>query len=135
MPFAPLGQRHRERLADSRRDTVRIVRIDEQRRFAFMSRSSETRQDKHSRVVGILRSDIFLGNEVHSVTQWGHEPNTSGAIKPGKRRVTVGTVDVTNRRPVCLTIGAVDAPAADPISCSISAYSGISVRLLGAIWR
>ena len=128
MPLAPLGQRHRERLADSRRDTVRIVRIDQQRRFAFLSRSSETRQDKHSWVVGILRCNIFFGDEVHSVTQWGHEPNARGAIKPGKRRVTIGTVDITNRRPVCLTLGAVDAPRGRP---NLLLHIGI-LRYLGA---
>ena len=97
-------------------DTVRIVRIDQQRRFAFLSRSSGTRQDKHSWVVGILRCNIFLGNEVHTITQRGHEPNTRGAIEPGKCRVAVGTVDVANRRPVCLTIGAVDAPRGNPFT-------------------
>src|SRR6185437_2827810 len=42
--------------------------------------------------------------------QRGHEPNARGAIKPGKCRVAIGTVDVTDRRPVCLTVLAVDTP-------------------------
>jgi trehalose-6-phosphate synthase len=40
-----------------------------------MRRTSEPRQDQHTRVIGILRGDIFLGNEIHTVTQWGHERN------------------------------------------------------------
>src|ERR1700720_2381599 len=74
-----------------------------------MSRASETRQDKYARIIGILGGDIFLGNEIHTVAQWSHEPNACGAIKPRKRRVAVGTVDVTDRRPIRLAIGAVDS--------------------------
>src|ERR1700755_92586 len=73
-----------------------------------MSRAGETRQDKYARVIGILRGDIFLGNEIHTVAQWSHEPDAGGAIKPGERRVAIGTVDVTDRRPIRLAIGAVD---------------------------
>ena len=65
------------------------------------------------RVASIRRAlgcNIFLRDEVHTVTQWGHEPNTRSAIKPGKCRVAVGAVDVTYRRPVSLTIRTVDAP-------------------------
>src|SRR5271157_1256982 len=94
-----------------------------------MSRASETRQDKYTWVIGVLRGDIFLGNEIHTITQRGHEPNTCGTIKPGKSRVAVGMVDVADRRPVCLTKSAINASRSR--SCSISAYSGISVRLFG----
>src|SRR5271166_4933308 len=74
-----------------------------------MRRASEPRQDKHTRVIRILRGDIFLGNEIHTVTQWGHQPNTCGTIKPGKSRMAVGMVDVTDRRPIRLTKGAINA--------------------------
>jgi hypothetical protein len=50
-----------------------------------MSRASEARQDEHTWVIRILRSDIFLGDEVHAVTQRGYEPSTRGAIEPGER--------------------------------------------------
>jgi hypothetical protein len=55
------------RAPDGRRDTVGIVRIDQQRRSAFVSRAGEPREDEHARIVGILRGDIFLGDEVHPI--------------------------------------------------------------------
>jgi hypothetical protein len=48
-----------------------------------MSRASEARQDEHTWVIRILR--IFLGDEIHAVTQRGYEPSTRGAIEPGER--------------------------------------------------
>ena len=109
VPFPSLGQWHRQRLPDGCRDAIGIVRIDQQRGFALMRRACEPRQDQHARVIRILRGDIFLGNEIHTVTQWGHQPNTCGTIKPGKSRMAVGMVDVTDRRPVRLTKGAINA--------------------------
>jgi len=79
-----------------------------------MSRAGEPRQDKHAWVIGILRGNIFLGNEIHTITQRGHEPNTCGTIKPGKSRVAVGMVDVADRRPVRLTKGAINASCNRP---------------------
>jgi hypothetical protein len=98
VPIAPLGQWHRECLPDGRRDAVRIVRIDQQCCFAFLSRASKTRQNKHARIIGILRSHIFLGDEVHSVSQWSHEPDPRGAIEPGKCRVAIGASSLPHRR-------------------------------------
>jgi hypothetical protein len=43
VPLSPIGQRHRKSLTDRRGDAVGIVRIYQQRRFAFLSRASETR--------------------------------------------------------------------------------------------
>src|ERR1700678_2100335 len=97
-----------------------------------MSRTSETRQDKHTRVIGILRGGIFLGDEVHSVTQRGHEPNTCGAIKPSKRRVAISTVDITDRRPVRLTKGAIDASRG---RSNVLLYFGIFRNLGAALGR
>src|ERR1700722_18935260 len=97
-----------------------------------MGRTSETRQDKHTRILGILRCYIFLGDEVHTVTQRGHQPNTGGAIKPGKRRVAISTVDITDRRPVRLTKGAIDAPRC---RSNLLLYFGIFRNLSAALGR
>src|SRR3546814_16594613 len=58
-----------------------IVRIDEQRIGELLGRAREAREDEHARILGILRRDIFLGDEVHPVAKRGDEADLGGAIE------------------------------------------------------
>src|ERR1700745_2206995 len=82
---------------------------------ALHSCDAPANRDRISTPGSFLRGDIFLGNEIHTVTQGGHELNTRGTIKPGKSRMAVGMVDVTDRRPVRLTKGAISLIQMDRI--------------------
>ena len=86
------------------RDRLRIVGIDQQRGRAFGRRAGKARQDQHAGILGILRRDIFLGDEVHAVAQRRHQPDARGAVKAGQRGAAVGAVDVADRRPGGLAV-------------------------------
>ena len=136
MPRAALVERHRQRLMDRGRDRLLIVRIDQQRRLAFDRGAGKARQDEHARIFGILRGDIFLGDEIHAVAQRRHQRRARGAVEAGQHRAAVGAVDVADRRPGRLAVAAVDAARrVSLIRRSMSAYSRMSERLRGVICR
>src|SRR5436309_1836239 len=109
VPLAPFVQRHGKRLSDRRSDAVGIVRVDQQRFLAFVCGAGEARKNEDAGILWILRGDIFLGDEVHAVAQRRHQPDACAAIEAGERRTAVGAVDIADRRPVRLAVGAVDA--------------------------
>ena len=46
-----------------------IIGIDQQRTLAFDGGAGEAGENEHAGIVRILRGDIFLGDEIHSVAQ------------------------------------------------------------------
>ena len=79
MPFAPLGERHVERLLDRVRHAARIVRVDE--RAPSSSRAAPANVDRISTPgsSGSCAATIFLGDEVHAVAQRRHEADLRAA--------------------------------------------------------
>src|SRR5665213_2882548 len=71
-PFA-LRQGHGEGARDGAAHRIGIVRIDDQGRAQFGRGAGKARKDQHAGIGFILRRDIFLGDEIHSVTQRRHE--------------------------------------------------------------
>jgi hypothetical protein len=71
--FTALSLWHVDRSLQSLGDLVGIIGIDDQRFFEVLSGAGEARQDKHSGIMLVLRSNIFLGDQVHSVAQRGDE--------------------------------------------------------------
>ena len=78
--LAPLIQWHRERLPNRNRDAIGIVGINQQRLPAFTSRPSKARQDEDTRIIRILRRNILLSDEIHTIAKRGHEPDAGGTI-------------------------------------------------------
>ena len=68
MAFTALSLRHVDRSLQSLDDLVGIAGID-----GVLSRAREARQDKYSGIILVLRSNIFLGDQVHPVAQRGDE--------------------------------------------------------------
>src|SRR3546814_3685191 len=71
-----LGERHVHRGPDRARDLSAIVRVNEQRIGELLGRAREAREDEYARIFGILRRDIFLGDEVHPVAKRGDRKST-----------------------------------------------------------
>ncbi len=65
---APLFERHHRRGSDLTRHLFRILRIDLQCRRQLLRRSSKLGQHQNSRIRRVLRGDVFLADEIHSVT-------------------------------------------------------------------
>ena len=85
MAFAPLGQRHFQCALQRRCHGLAIVRIDDQRSGEFRSRAGELREDEHSRILPILRRDIFLGDEVHALPKGRNQRHIGCAVDAGER--------------------------------------------------
>ena len=68
MPAFSLGKRHIERRLDGMGDVIGAVWVDQYRILKLRSRPGKARQDQYAGIFRILRGDIFLGDEVHSVT-------------------------------------------------------------------
>jgi hypothetical protein len=108
--FAPLSEWHRKGLPKGRRDAVRIIWINQERVFALVGRASETRQNKHTGVIGVLRGDKLFRNEIHTVPQRRDQPDARCAIKSSERGMTVGAINVPDRGPIRLAIGPINTP-------------------------
>ena len=90
VPLAALLQRHAERAVDRGGDRLGIVRVDQQRFLALVRRAGKARQHQHAGIVGVLRRDVLLGDQIHAVAQRRHQPDARRAIEPGERRAAVG---------------------------------------------
>ena len=87
---AALVERHRQRLIDGGGHRLLIVRIDQQRRLAFHRGAGKARQDQHAGILGVLRRDIFLGDQIHAVAQRRHQRRARRAVEARQRRAAVG---------------------------------------------
>src|SRR3546814_5292804 len=85
-----------------------IVRIDEQRIGELLGRAREAREDEHARILGILRRDIFLGDEVHPVAKRGDEADLGGAIESEQFVAAETPVDVADRDEIDVRMRAVE---------------------------
>jgi len=77
-----LFARHGECARDCRTHRLGIIGIDQQGRRAEFSRGArKSGQHEHARIFGILRCDVLLGHQIHSVAERRYEPDARGAIQ------------------------------------------------------
>ena len=60
-------QRHAERAIQRGGNLVAIVRIDDQGAGQLLRRPGKLRQDQYARVIRILRRDVLLRHQVHTI--------------------------------------------------------------------
>jgi hypothetical protein len=74
--------RHRHCAGDGGRHRFGIVGIDEQRaRAEFRRGAGKPRENEHARIVRVLRGDILLRHQIHSVAKRCDQRNTRSAIE------------------------------------------------------
>lgn len=86
MPCNSFLKRHRERFCDRIGNLVDRIRVHDQGFGKFFSRTCKTRQNQHSGVGFVLRGYVFLGDEVHSVTQGRDQSDLASAQQASKPR-------------------------------------------------
>jgi hypothetical protein len=97
--LATFVKRHSQRLRDGYGDRFGIIGIDEQRTLALDGGAGEAGENEYAWVGRVLRGDVFLGNEVHSVPQRRHQANPRRAVEPRQHRAAVDAVDLADRCP------------------------------------
>ena len=90
------------------RHAVDIVRIDQQRGIELIRGAGEFRQHQHAGIGGILRGDIFLGDEIHAVMQRRHQADLRRAIEACQHGLAESLVEIADRRPVHFAMAAID---------------------------
>ena len=93
-----------------------------------MRGAREARQNEHAGIFGILRGDVLLRDEVHSVAKRSHEADPSHPVESGEGLATDRPVHVTDRVQSTSPRFPFVQPACSAISCCIRLYSGTSER-------
>ena len=73
-----------------------VIGVDEQRTFAVDSGAGKAGEYEHAGIVWILRRDVLLGDEIHSVPQRRHQSDPRGTIEPCQSRTGVNSIDVAD---------------------------------------
>lgn len=95
-----LAERHRQGALNGVSVISRVVWIHKQRSAEFSSSACEVRQHQHSWILGVLRCKVFLGDQIHSVTQSATSPTCAAFRKPINE--SCGKFRFRYRRPVSI---------------------------------
>ena len=66
-------------------ELIHGVGIDQQSVGEFLGGAGEARQHQHARIFGILRRDVFLGDEVHAVAHRRDQADVARAVERRQR--------------------------------------------------
>src|SRR5579859_4000800 len=98
--LASLLKWHPQRSLQCFDDGVGVIRVSEHGSVEFVGRAREGRENEHAGVIGVLCSDILLGNQVHSVTQRSDESHAAEPKEASERALGKAPVQVLDRRPI-----------------------------------
>src|SRR5262245_55742633 len=131
MALTALDEGHVQGARNCAHNRIRIIRIHQQRLLALDRGAGKPPQDEHSGIVGVLGSDIFLGDEVHAISERRHERRVCRTVDAGESRSAVSAIEVANRGPGNFTVHAVDTSR----SGAHSLFEFVILRDLGSALR
>ncbi len=73
-----------------------LIMADHRARRSMRS-TGKARQHENTGVLGVLRGDVFLGDEVHPVAQWRHQPDPGDAVESAQSLPRDTLVDIADR--------------------------------------
>src|SRR5450830_384033 len=107
----PLFERHLQRPLNGVCGAIGVVGIDQQGFLQLLRGPGKARQHQHPWIGRILRSNEFLGDQVHAVAQGCDQCHAHRTVEPRQAFARHVAVDKADRHPVKLTKVAVDGAA------------------------
>src|ERR1700751_3139204 len=86
--LASLLKWHPQRCLQCFGDGVGVIRVGNHGSVEFVGRAREGRENEHAGVIGVLCSDILLGNQVHSVAQRSDESHAAEPKEASERALS-----------------------------------------------
>lgn len=108
MPAPAFNQGHFKSGSSSLCHFLDVIGVDQQGVGHVFGRTSKTGKDQHSRIPGILRCYVFLGDQIHTIRKRRNKTGAGKAIKPRKLGTVHRPVNISDWGPVELRELAVD---------------------------